>query len=81
MTKEDVRTCVLAGYDVRTMNGFDVYELYGKICGDKVLSDKAMIYLGTDEYPAVLPMDSRDKVLASMSKAELAALRARIAGR
>ncbi len=77
MTKEDARTCILAGYDVRTMSPFDVYMLCSDICADRTLTAKALQF----QEGAVLPMDARDRALALMTPGERAALRARIAAR
>ena len=61
--------CASAGFDIRSMGGFEVYELAGKIVRDEPLRVAWLAGGG-----------SREQVLVSWPESERAALRARILG-
>jgi len=111
MTQENVRTCILAGFDVRGLEPIEVYSLAGRITGDRRLQELAEAY--TTPFPQAItdglhgqrlstvladknvPQEFKnlcwaklaesvtsfacyEKALGSLSKADLAALRARV---
>lgn len=112
--EQEIRLCVLAGYNVRNLMPVDAYFLSSHIMSDRELSERARACRvpasqGTRERVAAvnaMPEEQRfatmteaeshqfwndlielhehpdyNKALASLSKGELAALRARIAAK
>jgi len=67
--------CASAGVDVRTLNSFDVYMLAGRIINDPQLNADVRKYAGS-----VAPKGLREKILATWSAVDRAALRERISG-
>lgn len=49
MTEETVRTCIFAGFDVRGLEPIEVYDLAGRITGDRLLQERAYSY--TTPFP------------------------------
>lgn len=73
--QDEIKTCIAAGYSVRALAPVDAYELCSHITNDRELTQRVM---REEMHGSVLPYGSYDLVLGRMSKAELAALRARV---
>jgi hypothetical protein len=71
-----IELCSACGFNVRRMSAMEIYKLGGRIIEDEVLRMLCLPFIEN----GTLTKGTRQKVMASMSEADLLQLRIRVSG-